>query len=563
MDESGTSEPQSPEPRELHPAARSSPGADQPAQDADQPARYADQPARHAEQPARHADQPAQDAEQLTRHADQPARHSRKARIAAWAAVILASVLVIAAIGVYAAYRHLNGNIHQVNISGLVGSRPPEQHPRAENIVIIGSDSRHGQGRRYGNSQALSTDQSDTLMIVHIPADRQWAEVMSIPRDSWVNIPSCRMGNGQLSQPQVFKINEAFAIGNLDGNHTDLGIACTIKTVEHDTGIRVDHFVAVNFAGFRDMVNALHGVPECNTQPIDDPKSGLHLKAGHHLLNGAQALGYVRARYTLGNGSDLERIRRQQAFMAALVRRVKGELLNPVAVFRFLDAATRSITIDSQLGGISGLYKLGSSLRGLPSSKITFFTLPNYPRSLVDPQDLANVLWTQPLDSRIFQAFRDDVPVSKALLRPHRAPRLPARDVHVAVLNGTGQFGLGSTVAAILQQDGFTVTRSPDVGSRPTQTVIKYRAGQERQASRLGAEVTGAAFQQVSRQRRALILLLGSNYGTTAQASTGATAQASTGATAQASTGATTPALQPSAGLSARKASQHVCTLPA
>ncbi len=516
MEESGTSEPQSPESRELHPVARSSPGDEQ-------PTRHDEHPARHDEQPARHDEQPAQDVEQPAQDVEQPARHSRKARIAAWAAVILASVLVIAAIGVYAAYRHLNGNIRQVNISGLVGRRPPEQHPRAENIVIIGSDSRHGQGRRYGNSQDLTTDQSDTLMIVHIPADRQWAEVMSIPRE----------------------INEAFAIGNLDGNHTDLGIACTIKTVEHDTGIRVDHFVAVNFAGFRDMVNAVHGVPECNTQPIDDPKSGLRLKAGRHVLNGTQALGYVRARYTLGNGSDLERIGRQQAFMAALVRRVKGELLNPVAIYRFLDAATRSITIDSQLGGISGLYHLGSSLRGLPSSKITFFTLPTYPRSLVDPQDLANVMWTQPLDSRIFQAFRDDVPVDVALLRPHPAPRLPARDVRVAVLNGTGQFGLGSSVAAILQQDGFTVTRSLDVGSRPTQTVIRYRAGYERQASRLGAKVTGAAFQRVGRHGPALTLLLGGNYGTTAQASAGVP----------------TPAAQPSPGLSARKASQHVCTL--
>jgi LCP family protein required for cell wall assembly len=473
-----------------------------------------------------------------------PRRHGRKARIAAWAAAILAGALVIATIGAYAAYRHLNGNIRQVNISGLVGKPPPDHHPYAENIVVIGSDSRHGQGSRYGNSQELTTDQSDTLMIVHIPADRRWAEVMSIPRDSWVNIPSCRMGNGQLSQPQVFKINEAFAIGNLDGNHTDLGIACTIKTVEHDTGIHVDHFVAVNFAGFRDMVNALHGVPECNAQPIDDPLSGLHLTAGHHLLNGTQALGYVRARYTLGNGSDLERIGRQQAFMAALVRRVKGELLNPVAIYRFLDAATRSITIDSQLGGISGLFKLGNSLKNLPSSKITFFTLPTYPRSLVDPQDLANVMWTQPLDSRIFQAFRDDVQVAVALPRPHRALRLPARDVRVAVLNGTGQFGLASTVAAILQQDGFTVTRSLDVGSRPTQTVIRYRAGHERQASRLGAKITGAAFQRVG-HGPALALLLGGNYGTTAQASTSGS----------------TPGPQSSPGFTARKASQRSCTL--
>ena len=147
-------------------------------------------------------------------------RRSRKAKIAAWIAGILTGVLVIAAIGAYVAYRHLNGNIRQLNISGLVGPQPPDHHPHAENIVIIGSDSRHGQSSRYGNSQDLTTDQSDTLMIAHVPADRQWVDVMSIPRDSWVNIPSCRMGNGQLSSPQVFKINEAFALGNLDGNHT-------------------------------------------------------------------------------------------------------------------------------------------------------------------------------------------------------------------------------------------------------------------------------------------------------------------------------------------------------
>jgi LCP family protein required for cell wall assembly len=470
-------------------------------------------------------------------------RHGKKARIAAWAAGILAGVLVIAAIGVYAAYRHLNGNIRQLNISGLVGPQPPDHHPQAENIVIIGSDSRHGQSGRYGNSLDLTTDQSDTLMIAHIPANRQYVEVMSIPRDSWVNIPACRMGNGQVSQPQVFKINEAFALGNLDGNHTDLGIACTIKTVEHDTGIHIDHFVAINFAGFRDMVNALHGVPECNTQPIDDPLSGLRLTAGHHMLNGTQALGYVRARYTLGDGSDLERIGRQQAFMAALVRRVKSQLYNPVTVYRFLDAATRSITIDSQLGGISGLYKLGTSLKDLPPSKISFFTLPTYPRSLVDPQDLANVMWTQPLDSRIFQAFRDDVPVSRKLVRPRRPARLPAREVRVAVLNGTAQFGLASGVGAILQQDGFTVTRARDVASRPTQTLIKYRTGHERQASRLGAKVSGAAFERVG-HGPALALLLGGNYGTTAQATTAGN----------------TPNSQPSPRFSPRKASQNICT---
>src|SRR6201992_4399720 len=153
-------------------------------------------------------------------------------------------------------------------------------------------------------------------MIIHIPANRQWAEVMSIPRDSYVKIPACEMGDGQLSAPTQFKINEAFASGNLDGNHTSLGIACTVKTVEQDTGIYINHFIVVNFTGFESMVAALGGVSECNPTAINDPNSGLHLSAGTHLLTPVQALGYVRARYSIGDGSDLESIPRQQAFLS-------------------------------------------------------------------------------------------------------------------------------------------------------------------------------------------------------------------------------------------------------
>ena len=345
----------------------------------------------------------------------------RRRRILAWGSASLAVLMVAAVAGGYALLRHFNGNIQQDNIVGLLGDQPVNLHPQAENILVIGSDTRHGQGKGYG--KGLVTDQSDTLMIVHIPASRQWAEVMSIPRDSWVSIPACEMGNGRLSAPTQYKINEAFAIGNLYGNHTALGVACTVKTVEQNTGIYIDHFVVVNFTGFKDMVAALNGVPECNQTPIDDPLSHLHLSAGHHMLTPAQALGYVRARYTLGDGSDLERIGRQQAFMSSLIGRVKSELLNPLAIYRFLDAATRSVTIDSQLGGITGLYNLGESLRGIPSDKIAFFTLPNFPRGEVVPGDVANVVWTQPGDNQIFASFRDDVPASSALFGAQRAQR--------------------------------------------------------------------------------------------------------------------------------------------
>jgi LCP family protein required for cell wall assembly len=343
-------------------------------------------------------------------------RHWPRRKILIWGSASLALLLVAVAGTGYVILKHFNANLQQDDIRGLLGAQPVNLHPQAENIMVLGSDSRQGLSKAYGSG--LVTDQSDTLMIIHIPADRKWAEVMSIPRDSWVNIPACEMGDGQMSAPTQFKINEAFAIGNLDGNHTALGIACTVKTIEQDTGIYINHFIAVNFTGFENMVAALGGVYECNPTPINDPNSNLHLAAGTHLLTPAQALGYVRARYTLGDGSDLERIGRQQAFMSSLVSRVKSELLDPIAIYRFLDAATKSLTIDSQLGGITGLYNLGQSLRGIPSSKIAFFTIPNFPRGDVVPGDTANVLWTQPEDNQIFASFRNDVPASSTLFAP-------------------------------------------------------------------------------------------------------------------------------------------------
>jgi len=149
----------------------------------------------------------------------------RRRKILTWTAGILTVIVVIGTLGAYFVYRHLNGNLHQVDISGVLGSQPVDLHPQAENILVLGSDTRSGQGRGFGSSAELNTDHSDTLLIVHIPADRKWADIMSIPRDSWVSIPACLMGNGQTSSATTFKINEAFTLGNLDGNKTDLGVA--------------------------------------------------------------------------------------------------------------------------------------------------------------------------------------------------------------------------------------------------------------------------------------------------------------------------------------------------
>jgi LCP family protein required for cell wall assembly len=403
-------------------------------------------------------------------------RHWPRRKILIWGSATLALILVAVSGAGYVILRHFNANLQQDNIrsQGLLGAEPVDLHPQAENIMVIGSDSRQGLSKAYGSG--LVTDQSDTLMIIHIPADRKWAEVMSIPRDSWVNIPACEMGDGQMSSPTQYKINEAFAIGNLDGNHTELGIACTVKTLEQDTGIYIDHFISVNFTGFKDMVAALGGVYECNPTPINDPNANLHLAAGRHLLTPTQALGYVRARYTLGDGSDLERIDRQQAFMSSLVSRVKSELLNPIAIYNFLDATTKSLTIDSQLGGITGLYNLGQSLRSIPSSKIAFFTIPNVPRG-----DNANILWQQPEDSQIFASFRNDVPASSTLFDESSgtttaAPTATPTGTSAPLTEGTPSLVSPSSTPSNTTSSSPATSSTPTPSSSPSSSPVSIQA---------------------------------------------------------------------------------------
>ena len=338
-----------------------------------------------------------------------PERTSRRRRLLAWSCALVAIVLATGAVTVYLGYRHLDANIHVRDIRGLVGAQPADLHPGAQNIAVIGSDSRTGTNGQYGSPRVYAAGHSDTLMVVHIAASRKWAEVVSIPRDSWVHIPSCHIGNGQRSAPTDFKINEAFTLGSTHGDQAS-GAACTIRTLEQDTGLRINHFAVINFAGFKDMVDALGGVEVCTRQPVADAKAKLRLSSGRHLLLGGQALAYVRARYSLGDGSDLERITRQQAFMSSLADRARSELYNPIAIYRFLDAATKSVTIDSALGGIRGLYGLASRLRQMSTNKLNFITLPTYPRSLIDPADTANVMWQQPQTAEIFSSLRRDVP---------------------------------------------------------------------------------------------------------------------------------------------------------
>jgi LCP family protein required for cell wall assembly len=336
----------------------------------------------------------------------------RHRKLLAWTSGSLAVLLVALATTGYLAYRHLNNNIAQSNVRADIGKQPADLHPQAQNILIVGSGSAPGATA----GAAGVSNQTGTLLLVHIAADKQWAEIMSIPPYSWVSIPSCTTPGGQLSPAVQSQVNQAYTTGNKDGEHAALGAACMIKALGQDTGIYIDHFVVVNYDGFEDMVAALGGVEECNLTPIDDPAAGLVLSPGRHLLTPDQAVTYVHGLFGPESSSNVARITLQEALGVSLINRARSKLPDPLAAYRFLDALTKSLTVDSQLGGMTGLYYLAHLLHGIPADQITLFALPSYPRADVVPSDTTDVMWTQPTDGEIFASFRNDAQVRRALL---------------------------------------------------------------------------------------------------------------------------------------------------
>jgi LCP family protein required for cell wall assembly len=249
------------------------------------------------------------------------------------------------------------------------------------NVLFLGSDERNdGYPPR-----------SDTMMLVHVPADRQRVHAVSIPRDSLVRIPACTDRGGKAYPARVGMINSVYPVG---------GVRCVIKTVESLTSVRIDRVVVIDFAGFRGMVDALGGVPITLPRSVADQKSGLKLSAGKHRLNGTQALAYVRARHGLGDGSDLSRIKRQQQFIESLARVARARMTgNPVQFAKFLTVMATSVeTIPrmslGELRALAGSFGKGGS--------IELDTVPVRP-SRRDPNRLE---WDPSKAERMFATFR-------------------------------------------------------------------------------------------------------------------------------------------------------------
>jgi len=339
-------------------------------------------------------------------------RHRSLARIVAAVASVTALLVTGASWAAFAAVKGVEGNLsvdaslNQQLVAPSAATSASPQPNTPVNILVVGTDTRTGQGRSFGSTlDASGNGHSDTAFVLHISADRKTAFAVSIPRDSWVTRPGCRADGTIDGTFTTGRFNTAFAVG---------GRNCVIAAVKYLTGVPVNHFVEVNFLGFEAIVNALGGVDICTTHAISDPVrptgtgfvgSGLELPKGNVHLDGTQALALVRARH-IGDGSDLSRIDRQHQFLSAVIRQAtsSGLITDPVKLYDVLSKVAQSLTVDTGLSGDS-LQEFLLSLQGLKPSAIHFYTVPNASRS-----DHATVTWVRSGANPMWNAMINDTP---------------------------------------------------------------------------------------------------------------------------------------------------------
>ncbi|RSS42885.1 LCP family protein [Streptomyces sp. WAC08241] len=302
--------------------------------------------------------------------------------------------------GGYGYYLKLDHNIQGVDINAQLGpQRPVDVDDGSMDVLVLGSDSRSGDNDAYGKDEGGA--RSDTAMVVHVHEGHKKASVVSIPRDTLVTRPDCTDARGaDVPGRRRAMFNTAYEVG---------GPACAVKTVEAMSGIRMDHYVEVDFTGFKEIIDELGGVAITTTERIQDDKSHLDLAPGPHTLDGEQALGLVRTRKSVGDGSDLGRIQLQQAFVKALVEQVKdvGVLSDPAKLLGLADAVTRAITPDSELDSVEELTGFARGLSGIGAGNVHMITLPvAYDR--IDPN---RVVPLEKQSGQVWKALKDDAAV--------------------------------------------------------------------------------------------------------------------------------------------------------
>ena len=469
-----------------------------------------------------------------------------------WIIGAAAALVLLVVGGAGAVYLKLDANISTFDSAGLSKDRPGESAAdadghRAVNVLLIGSDSRSGGNASLGGKGTSGAiGRSDTTILLHVYPDHRHAVGVSIPRDALVDIPPCLLPDGTWSPEQPSAMfNAAFSVGDTAKGNP----ACTQNTVEKLTGMRVDHTIVVDFEGFAAMTEAVHGVDVCVPQDIysddmnpDLPYRGkLLLPKGRHTLSGRQALDYVRMRHGLGDGSDVGRMMRQQAFLAALIAKVKGEGMNPGTLLPLADAATKALTVDPGLGSAAKLVSFGLSLKHIDLKDIRFITAPwRYAGSRIDlvhpaVDDLfADLAANKPL--------KDPEGRGGATATPSPAQSVDGTGIAVGVFNGTTTDGLAGLAAQKLAASGFTVTGTATARAQdhPT-TLVEYGPAEAAQARTLAALFPGARL--VPLPVDGINLVLGEDFasGAASSASSPSSAAPTPDVAAQARSAATDP----------------------
>lgn len=389
-------------------------------------------------------------------------RTARRLTPAGWVGVVLTGVLVVVTLSAYGYYRSIYGELKQSDLTGQLGTDRPRE-TGALNVLLIGSDSRDGDNKKYGALSQGKGERTDTIMLLHLSPDRDKATMISFPRDSMVMMPECELRGGGVRPAGIGQINSAF---------NDGGVACTIKTLEALTDIHINHFVKVDFTGFKGIIDAIKGIEICLPKAVNDPQAKFVLGPGKHVVNGEQALGYVRTRYALGDGSDLSRIQRQQVFLTKVMEKVTdgGLLTDPIALDAFLRAAIKAVTVDSELTP-ERMLEIANSVSGMTAKELKGITVPTEPY----PADKNRVQFSEPAASDFFKRVREDVEVTatKGPAAPSSAPKVKNEQVRVQVLNATGEQGKAGVVAEELAAQGFVVTHVGNAAPADT-TTIRY-----------------------------------------------------------------------------------------
>lgn len=339
-------------------------------------------------------------------------RTGRRAKALRITGLTLAGLLVLGAGAAGWAYWQLNDNIDSVDIDSALGDDRPAKaavapSPDASatapplpteslNILVLGSDSRSGEENQALGGGDSGGARSDTAMVVHLDAGRTAATVVSIPRDTLVDRPSCPLEDGESTRAASgVMFNSAYEVG---------GPVCAVKTVESLTDVRMDHYIEIDFAGFAHLVDALGGVTVTTEEDIDDGRSHLTLDAGTHRLDGTDALALARTRYDIGDGSDLGRIGLQHQLVKALLEQIADEdlLTSPTRLYRIADTVTDSLTTDTGLDSLGELTRLAQSLRDLPSDKVTTLTMPVVPA----PWDRNRVVADEPEAGELWASLK-------------------------------------------------------------------------------------------------------------------------------------------------------------